>query len=49
MSALSQGTNSTQIQQLLSQFQSQMNSGNYQGAASTLVELKGLPPRTPMR
>jgi hypothetical protein len=42
LSALSQGSNSTQLQQLLSQFQSELNSGNYKGAASTLVQLKGL-------
>jgi hypothetical protein len=42
LSILSQGTNNTQLQQLLSQFQSQLNSGNYAGAASTLVELQDL-------
>jgi len=42
LSALSQGTNNTQLQQLLSQFQSQLNSGNYNDAASTLAQLQGL-------
>ena len=42
LSTLAQGTNDTQLQQLLSQFQSQMNSGNFAGAASTLLQLKGL-------
>jgi len=42
LSTLAQGTNDTQLQQLLSQFQSQLNSGDYNGAASTLVQLKGL-------
>lgn len=42
LSTLDQGTNSTQMQQLLSQFQSELNSGNYTGAASTLVQLQGL-------
>ena len=42
LSALAQGTNDTQLQQLISQFQSQLNSGDNSGAASTLVQLKGL-------
>jgi len=42
LGTLAQGTNDTQLQQLLAQFQSQMNSGDYAGAASTLVQLKGL-------
>jgi len=42
LSTLGQGTNSTQMQQLLSQFQSELNSGNYNGAASTLVQLQDL-------
>ncbi len=42
LSTLSQGTNDTQLQQLLSEFQSQLNSGNYNGAASTLAQLQGL-------
>ncbi|HUH99831.1 MAG TPA: hypothetical protein VLY65_02200, partial [Nitrososphaerales archaeon] len=40
--ALSQGSNDTQLQQLLTLFQSQLNSGNYTGASSTLVQLQGL-------
>ncbi len=42
LSSLAQGTNDTAVQQLLSQFQSQLSSGDYQGAASTLVQLKSL-------
>jgi uncharacterized protein DUF4129 len=42
LSTLSQGTNDTQLQQLLTQFQSQLSSGNNSGAASTLIQLKGL-------
>ncbi len=42
LSSLAQGSNDTQLQQLISQFQSQLASGNYNGAASTLVQLKGL-------
>jgi Domain of unknown function (DUF4129) len=42
LGTLSQGTNSTQLQQLISLFQSEMDSGNYTAAASTLVQLKGL-------
>ncbi len=42
LGTLAQGTNDTQLQQLLSQFQSEMNGGNYSGAASTLVQLQGL-------
>jgi hypothetical protein len=42
LSSLAQGSNDTQLQQLMSQFQSQLNSGNYNGAASTLVQLQGL-------
>src|SRR5271169_541599 len=42
LGTLAQGTNDTQLQQLLAQFQSQMNGGNYSGAASTLVQLQGL-------
>jgi len=42
LGTLAQGTNDTQLQQLIAQFQSEMNSGNYSGAASTLVQLQGL-------
>jgi hypothetical protein len=42
LGTLSQGTNSTQLQQLISLFQSEMSSGNYTRAASTLVQLKAL-------
>jgi Domain of unknown function (DUF4129) len=42
MNSLAQGSNDTQLQQLMSQFQSQLNSGDYNGAASTLVQLQGL-------
>jgi Domain of unknown function (DUF4129) len=42
LSTLSQGTNDTQLQQLLSQFQSQLGSGDYSGASSTLSQLQGL-------
>ena len=42
LGALLQGTNSTQLQQLVSLFQSEMDAGNYTAAASTLVQLKGL-------
>ena len=47
LNALSQGNNSTQVQQLLSQFQSELNAGDYKGAASTLVQLKGLSSANP--
>ncbi len=47
LSTVAQGTNDTQIQQLLSQFQSQMDSGNYAAAASTLVQLQGLSANNP--
>ena len=40
LSTLTQGMNDTQLQQLISQFQSQLNSGDYSGAASTLLQLK---------
>lgn len=43
LSALSQGNNDTQLQRLLSQFQSELASGNTTGAASTLVQLQNLP------
>jgi hypothetical protein len=42
LGTLSQGTNSTQLQQLISLFQSEMDAGNYAAASSTLVQLKGL-------
>jgi hypothetical protein len=42
LGTLAQGTNDTQLQQLLAQFQSQMNSGNYSGAQSTLLQLQDL-------
>jgi len=42
LSALAQGSNDTQVQQLMTQLQSQLAGGNYGGAASTLVDLKGL-------
>ena len=42
LGTLAQRTNDTQLQQLLAEFQSQMNGGNYSGAASTLVQLRGL-------
>lgn len=44
LNTLSQGNNDTQLQRLLSQFQSDLASGNTTGAASTLVELQNLPP-----
>lgn len=47
LNTLEQGNNDTQIQQLLSQFQSEMNSGDYSSAASTLVELQGLSANNP--
>jgi hypothetical protein len=42
LGALAQGTNDTQVQQLMSQLQSQLAGGNYTSAASTLLTLKGL-------
>jgi len=42
LSALAQGTNDTAVQQLMAQLQSQLAGGNFGGAASTLVDLKGL-------
>lgn len=39
---LAQGTNDTQLQQLLSQFESQLRSGNDSAAASTLGQLQSL-------
>lgn len=42
LSALAQGSNDTQIQSLVSQFNSQIQSGNYSGAAPTLSQLQGL-------
>jgi hypothetical protein len=47
LTTLEQGDNDSQIQQLLSQFQSQMNAGDYSGAASTLVQLQGLSQNNP--
>jgi hypothetical protein len=47
LSTLEQGNNDSQIQQLLSQFQSELNSGDYSGAASTLVQLQGLSQNNP--
>jgi hypothetical protein len=42
LGTLSQGSNDTQLQQLLSQFQSQLNAGNYSEASSTLGQLQSL-------
>ncbi|MDA4115337.1 MAG: DUF4129 domain-containing protein [Thaumarchaeota archaeon] len=42
LGTLAQGTNDTQLQQLLSQFQSQLSSGNNSEAASTLGQLQNL-------
>ena len=42
LGTLAQGANDTELQQLLSQFQSQLSSGNDSGAASTLGQLQGL-------
>jgi hypothetical protein len=42
LGTLAQGTNDTQLQQLLSQFQSQLNGGNYSAASSTLGQLQSL-------
>jgi hypothetical protein len=42
LGTLAQGTNDTEIQQLLSQFQSQLSSGNDSAAASTLGQLQNL-------
>jgi len=42
LSALAQGSNDTNVQRLMSQLQSELAGGNYSGAASTLVTLKGL-------
>jgi hypothetical protein len=42
LGTLAQGTNDTQLQQLLSRFQSQLNGGNYTGASSTLGQLQNL-------
>jgi hypothetical protein len=47
LSTLGQGDNDSQVQQLLSQFQSEVNSGDYSGAASTLVQLQGLSANNP--
>jgi hypothetical protein len=47
LGTLAQGTNDTQLQQLLSLFQSQMNSGDYSGAHSTLLQLQGLEASAP--
>lgn len=47
LTTLEQGNNDSQIQQLLSQFQSEMNSGDFSGAASTLVQLQGLSANNP--
>jgi hypothetical protein len=47
LSTLEQGNNDSQIQQLLSQFQTEINSGDYSGAASTLVQLQGLSASSP--
>lgn len=40
LGTLAQGANDTQLQQLLSQFQSQLGSGNESGASSTLGQLQ---------
>jgi hypothetical protein len=42
LGTLAQGNNDTQLQQLLSQFQSQLNAGNYSQASSTLGQLQSL-------
>jgi hypothetical protein len=42
LGTLAQGNNDTQLQQLLSQFQSQLNGGNYSAASSTLSQLQNL-------
>jgi len=42
LSTLAQGTNNTQLQQLLQQFQSEMSGGNYTEADSTLIKLQNL-------
>jgi len=42
LSALAQGTNDTQLQQLIAQLESQIAGGNNTGAASTLAQLQGL-------
>jgi hypothetical protein len=42
LGTLAQGSNDTQLQQLLSQFQSQLSSGNDSAAASTLGQLQNL-------
>jgi hypothetical protein len=42
LSTLAQGSNDTQLQQLLAQFQSEMAAGNYTAASSTLVDLQAL-------
>ncbi|MGH9920441.1 MAG: hypothetical protein ACRD6W_16425, partial [Nitrososphaerales archaeon] len=42
LGTLAQGDNDTQLQQLLSQFQSQLSSGNNSAAASTLGQLQNL-------
>ncbi|MDA4117404.1 MAG: DUF4129 domain-containing protein [Thaumarchaeota archaeon] len=40
LGSLAQGSNDTQLQQLLTQLQSQLNSGDLNGAASTLLQLQ---------
>ena len=47
LGTLAQGTNDTQLQQLLSQFQSQLSSGNDSAAASTLGQLQKLSSKQP--
>ena len=42
LNSLSQGSNDSQVQSLLTQFQSELKGTNYTGAASTLVQLQGL-------
>lgn len=42
LSSLAQGTNDTQMQQLLAQFESQLNAGNYSSAHQTLLTMQGL-------
>jgi hypothetical protein len=42
LGTLAQGDNDTQLQQLLSQFQSQLNAGDYPAASSTLGQLQNL-------
>ncbi len=40
LTSLAQGTNDTQMQQLIAQFQSELSAGNYSAASSTLLQLQ---------